>query len=188
MPLPLLLAVPLAAAGGVLKGAAVAVKTAAVAVKTGITTAVKAVGTGLKTLGNSAMTISKGAVSKLSTGAKTVSTKLKSAGIQVKQRVSTSVQNRVQSRFGDTSSARQRIIKQAVQEKEPRKAEVDTRITGEMSVQHGGERRETLAEMAKITPQHLVGTTPPEPKPDVAPEAQPNARPKSKGPAMGRAA
>lgn len=190
MPLPLLAAIPAIAAKAVVATVKAVATTAKVAAKA-VTTAVKTTGQALKSAGQGVVKVSKAAVSKLSSGTRTVSAKLKSAGVQVKQRVSTSIQNRVQSKFGDTQKPSMRQIKQALQEKEPRKAEVDTRPQGEMQVQHGEQKK------LEIIPAHIYaavsnGKVNPhagnEPKPDVAPENQPNAKPRSKGPAMGRAA
>lgn len=184
MPLPLLAAIP-----------AVIAKTAAVVAKTVATTAkvaakavvsgVKAAGSSLKAAGQGVVKVSKAAASKVSSGARTVGAKLKSAGVQVKQRVATSVKNRA-SKFGDTQKPSIRQIKQALQEKEPQKAEVDTQPKGELQVQHGEQKK------MEVIPAHIYAgvsngnyTKPApssEPKPDVAPEAQPNAKPKATAP------
>ncbi|TNE32220.1 MAG: hypothetical protein EP349_02245 [Alphaproteobacteria bacterium] len=180
MPLPLLAAIPAVIA----KTAAVVAKTVATTAKATVT-AVKAAGTSLKAAGSTAIKATKPMISKLSSGARTVGTKLKSASVQVKQRVSTSVQNRV-SKFGDTQKPSIRQIKQALQDREPQKAEVNTQPKGELQVQHGEEKK------MEIIPAHIYAhvsngnyqkpAPSTEPKPDVAPEAQPNAKPKAKAP------
>jgi|TARA_R110002124_G_scaffold104928_3_gene255379 hypothetical protein len=183
MPLPFI-----AAAGAFALKAVVGVVKGATAIATKVAGAVKAVGASLKTAGATAIKATKPMVSKLSSSVRPVAAKLKSAGIQVKQRVSTSVQNRVQSNFGNTSSVKDRIIKKALQEKEPQKAEVSTQPKGELQVQHGEQKK------MEIIPAHIYSlvsngnytkpTPSTEPKPDVAPEAQPNAKPQAKAPKM----